>query len=76
MCPLLPATQGVAASPIGSLGMLVLLVATPCDTLIFWLPWFLTIAHAMSSCRWTANDDISRNLPSSVVLADVVSSAT
>jgi hypothetical protein len=75
MCPLFLATQGVAASPAGSLGMLVLLVATPFDTLIFWLPWFLSIAHAMSSCRWTTNDDISRSLPSATILVDVVTSA-
>ena len=75
MRPLLPATQGVAVSPTGSLGILVLPMVTPFDTFTFWLPWFLTTSHVMSSCRWTANDDISRSLPSATVLADVVASA-
>ena len=70
MRTLLLTTQGVVASPAGSLGLLVLLVATSIDTFVFWLLWFLFTAHAISLCRWTPNDDISRSPLSSAILAD------
>ena len=53
MRPLLLATKGVVASPIGSLGILILLMATSFDTFTFWLLWFLFTSHAVSLCRWT-----------------------
>ena len=70
MHPLLPATQEVVASPTGFSGILVLLVAISFDTFVFWILWFLFTAHAISLCRWTPNDDISRSPLSSAILAD------